>query len=119
MALLATLMTLPLSLVLLLSLFTLFLFQPIAAKEDQSNALMALALQGGGIRALASDAGLLAGLARVHQEHFLENRAVNVTAVTAMLEHFDLVSSVSGSSWFAAEFFFSSSFMELLTGIED
>lgn len=89
-----------------------------------------LALQGGGIRALASDAGLVAGIARVsHLSHLSHNESINKQSgdsdqtkmdtlnVMRVLQNFDTVSSVSGSSWFAAELFFSNSFVELLKGI--
>ena len=55
-----------------------------------------LALQGGGIRALATDAGLLAALGPID---------------------FEAVSSVSGSSWFAAELFYSQRFASLLQAL--
>lgn len=89
-----------------------------------------LALQGGGIRALASDAGLVAGIARVsHLSHLSHNESINKQSgdsdqtkmdtlnVMRVLQNFDTVSSVSGSSWFAAELFFSNSFVELLKGV--
>ncbi|CAK9004810.1 unnamed protein product [Durusdinium trenchii] len=85
----------------------------------------ALALQGGGIRALASDAGLVAGVARIkHLQHLRQlgqssdvQADLNSWDLTAVLKQFHMVSSVSGSSWFAAELFFSSSFLDLLAGI--
>ena len=89
-----------------------------------------LALQGGGIRALASDAGLVAGIARVsHLSHLSHNESIykqsgdsdqtkmDTLNVMRVLQNFDTVSSVSGSSWFAAELFFSNSFVELLKGV--
>ena len=91
----------------LVTLAVLTILRLVAAKSS-------LALQGGGIRALASDAGLVAGIARVKSMMAGAGGAVNVAEV---LQHFDSVSSVSGSSWFAAELFFSSSFVEMLTGL--
>lgn len=103
--------------VLRVMIFVILLLQPAASAAEKI-----LALQGGGIRALSSDAGLIAGVARVSQlsrngEKGAFDRLDSVN-VTAMLQGFDSVSSVSGSSWFAAEFFFSSSFVEMLAGLE-
>lgn len=107
---------------LLLRLALLVLLRPTGA--------VTLALQGGGIRALASDAGLVAGIARVsHLSHQSYNESIYTQSgdsdqtkihtlnVMRVLQNFDTVSSVSGSSWFAAELFFSNSFVELLKGI--
>ena len=104
--------------VLRVMIFVILLVQSAASAAEKI-----LALQGGGIRALSSDAGLIAGVARVSQLYrngnvekgAFDRDSVNVTA---MLQGFDSVSSVSGSSWFAAEFFFSSSFVEMLAGLE-
>jgi len=103
--------------VLRVMIFVILLLQPAASAAEKI-----LALQGGGIRALSSDAGLIAGVARVSQlsRNGVEKGAfdrLDSVNVTAMLQGFDSVSSVSGSSWFAAEFFFSSSFVEMLAGI--
>eukprot|EP00434_Breviolum_minutum_P045595 symbB.v1.2.040916.t1/scaffold7651.1/size10055/1 len=104
--------------VLRVMIFVILLLQPAASAAEKI-----LALQGGGIRALSSDAGLIAGVARVSQlsRNGVEKGAfdrLDSVNVTAMLQGFDSVSSVSGSSWFAAEFFFSSSFVEMLAGLE-
>lgn len=67
-----------------------------------------LALQGGGIRALATDAGLLAGLGPIDFE--------GVSSVQlGFLASFTLHPR-SGSSWFAAELFYSERFASLLQG---
>ena len=104
--------------VLRVMIFVFLLLQPAASAAEKI-----LALQGGGIRALSSDAGLIAGVARVSQlsRNGVEKGAfdrLDSVNVTAVLQGFDSVSSVSGSSWFAAEFFFSSSFVEMLAGLE-
>ena len=104
--------------VLRVMIFVILLLQPAASAAEKI-----LALQGGGIRALSSDAGLIAGVARVSQlsRNGVEKGAfdrLDSVNVTAVLQGFDSVSSVSGSSWFAAEFFFSSSFVEMLAGLE-
>ncbi|CAJ1371399.1 unnamed protein product [Effrenium voratum] len=65
-----------------------------------------LALQGGGVRAFASDAGVLAGLACAANK-----------SVAELAGAFEATSSVSGSSWFAAELFYSPSFAELMAGM--
>eukprot|EP00929_Paragymnodinium_shiwhaense_P008974 TRINITY_DN112980_c0_g1_i1.p1 TRINITY_DN112980_c0_g1~~TRINITY_DN112980_c0_g1_i1.p1 ORF type:complete len:589 (+),score=113.77 TRINITY_DN112980_c0_g1_i1:67-1833(+) len=76
------------------------------ACNTEEVAEIAVALEGGGFRALASYAGFFAGLLA----------ATNGTqlATSGILNRFDTVTSNSGGSWFATELIYSASFVELL-----
>ncbi|CAE7512626.1 unnamed protein product [Symbiodinium sp. CCMP2592] len=79
----------------------------LAALLPAAAAFKALALQGGGARAVAVEAGLFVGLADGEADQ----------AVESCLASFQLLSSVSGSSWFSSELLFSESFLQLLRGM--
>ncbi|CAE7742978.1 unnamed protein product [Symbiodinium sp. CCMP2456] len=79
----------------------------LAALLPAAAAFKALALQGGGARAVAAEAGLFVGLAEGEADQ----------AVGNCLAPFQLLSSVSGSSWFSSELLFSESFLQLLRGM--
>jgi len=75
----------------------------------------ALSMEGGGFRAFASDAGILAGLLAVRGRQLNMSHPSFVS--TGILERFQSLSSVSGSSWFLAELLFSGKFLSLMEGI--
>eukprot|EP00927_Polykrikos_kofoidii_P035543 TRINITY_DN30100_c0_g1_i1.p1 TRINITY_DN30100_c0_g1~~TRINITY_DN30100_c0_g1_i1.p1 ORF type:complete len:624 (+),score=90.95 TRINITY_DN30100_c0_g1_i1:47-1873(+) len=76
----------------------------------------ALALEGGGYRALSCDAGLIAGLLAACVK---SNASMCSPSIfnSGLLDRFGIVSSVSGSSWFAAELIYSKRFVSLVEGI--
>lgn len=72
-----------------------------------------LALEGGGFRALASDAGFIAGLLAAYGQSQPSTKPLSL-GDTGLLKRFGIISSVSGSSWFTAELIYSSSFRSLV-----
>jgi len=95
-----------------LLVFALILCLGYAEKRGEGG--VALTMQGGGFRALATDSGLLAGaLAAMHQR----NISQPTLAESGLLERFNIISTVSGSSWFAAELLYSKRFLALVEGM--
>mmetsp|Transcript_55360 Transcript_55360/g.118048 ORF Transcript_55360/g.118048 Transcript_55360/m.118048 type:complete len:585 (+) Transcript_55360:195-1949(+) len=79
---------------------------------DASTPTVALAMQGGGFRAMAVDTGVIAGiLAKVGQDRGILAPTVEDTGI---LQRFCLLSSNSGSSWFLSELIYSGRFLSLL-----
>eukprot|EP00930_Biecheleria_cincta_P046096 TRINITY_DN31792_c0_g1_i1.p1 TRINITY_DN31792_c0_g1~~TRINITY_DN31792_c0_g1_i1.p1 ORF type:complete len:596 (-),score=89.23 TRINITY_DN31792_c0_g1_i1:114-1724(-) len=69
-------------------------------------------MEGGGFRAFASDTGMIAGLlAVVGRRHNISHPSL---ASTGLLDRYQLLSSVSGSSWFLSELVFSNRFLTLV-----
>jgi len=77
----------------------------------------ALAMQGGGFRALAADAGLVAGLlaAAGRQKGSLRPKL----AGSGLFDRFCLLSTVSGSSWFTSQLLYSRRFLELVESMAE
>lgn len=79
------------------------------------NPVAALALEGGGFRAFASDTGVIAGLLAVSGRR--QNMSHPSLASTGLLDQFKLLSSVSGSSWFSSELIYSNNFGMLVENL--
>jgi len=84
-----------------------------AGGRAQQASGAAIALEGGGFRALASNTGLIAGLLAACQHG---EQPVSL-ADSGLLDRFGILSSVSGSSWFTSALVFSPQFQALLEGM--
>lgn len=89
--------------------------EPSRPRGDFQSA--ALAFEGGGFRALSSDAGFIAGLLAVYGR--LKHMQPPTLAGSGLLSRFNIISSASGSSWFISELVFSDRFRALIEGISD
>jgi len=73
---------------------------------------VALSLEGGGFRAQSSGMGLISGLLAVLGQEL--NISAPTLAGTGLLNRFDVISSVSGSSWFMSSLMYSNTFHALV-----
>ena len=72
-------------------------------------------MEGGGFRALSSDAAIIAGLLAASSPL----TASPTLAGSKLLDKFDVLSTVSGSSWFSAGLIYSQKFQQLIEDIAD
>jgi hypothetical protein len=85
------------------------------ASAADHTAPRAMALQGGGFRALSSDTGIIAGLLSfLGKQQGMSKPTMNGTG---LLDDVGVLSTVSGSSWFTAELVYSPQFRTLMEGI--
>lgn len=82
-------------------------FQTDAANQGltATSGPLLLSSEGGGLRAMTSDAGLIAGLLKSYQD--TRGTQINISTI---LSHVDAISSNSGSSWFISALAYSAPF---------
>jgi hypothetical protein len=85
------------------------------APKKEGTTVAALAMEGGGFRALSSDAAVIAGLLAASSPL----SSSPTLAGSKLLDKFDIISSVSGSTWFSAGLIYSQKFLQLIEDIAD